>query len=103
MNRLLVGVALGAALVYFFDSERGDARRQSVSDWARQYVNEDTVQQARQATQATVQQAKSLSGQVTDQVNQIRSGRRSSTTTGANGVNSATLNNSSATSTSAKL
>ncbi|HEX8995668.1 MAG TPA: YtxH domain-containing protein [Ktedonobacterales bacterium] len=88
MNRILLGAAIGAALVYYLDNERGEARRMRASNWISQYVNSDTMEQARQATQATVQQAKSLTGQVTDQVNQLRSGRRSTTTTGASLSNS---------------
>ncbi len=76
MNRLLLGVAIGAALVYFFDSEQGESRRTRASSWMSQYVNADTVEQARQATQATVQQARSLTEQVSSQVSQLRTGRR---------------------------
>jgi len=83
MNRIFIGAAIGAALVYFLDSERGEARRTQFSNWATQYVNGDTVQQARQAGQATIQQAKSLTGQVGDQVNQLRSGRRSGGNSGS--------------------
>lgn len=89
MNRFLLGIAAGAALVYFFDAEHGENRRMKASNWVSQYVNADTMQQARQATQATMQQARqatqstmqqarSLTGQMSDQVNQLRSGRRSS-------------------------
>ena len=78
MNRFLLGIAAGAALVYFFDAEHGESRRMKASNWVGQYVNADTMQQARQATQSTVQQARSLTGQMSDQVNQLRSGRRSS-------------------------
>lgn len=88
MNRLLLGAAIGGALVYFFDNERGEARRMRASNWISQYVNSDTMEQAKQATQATVQQARSLTGQVSDQVNQLRSGRRSTTTTATSGSNS---------------
>ncbi len=87
MNRVLLGVAIGAALMYFFDTERGEARRIRAAEWTRQYINADTITQARQATQqatqATVRQAKSLSGQVSDQVNQMRASRRSSVSTSA--------------------
>lgn len=89
MNRILLGAAIGGALVYFFDNERGEARRMRASNWVSQYVNSDTMDQARQATQATVQQARSLTGQVSDQVNQLRSGRRS-TATSATSVNNST-------------
>lgn len=89
MNRFLLGAAIGGALVYFFDNERGESRRLRASNWISQYVNSDTMEQAKQATQATVQQARSLTGQVSDQVNQIRSGRRSTTST-ATSVNNST-------------
>lgn len=88
MNRFLVGAAIGGALVYFFDNERGEARRMRASNWVSQYVNSDTMEQAKQATQATVQQARSLTGQVSDQVNQLRSGRRSTSATTASVNNS---------------
>lgn len=81
MNRLFLGVAIGAALTYYLDSERGETRRARATNWLSQYVNSDTMEQARHATQATVQQARSLTGQVSDQVSQLRSGRR----TGTNG------------------
>lgn len=77
MNRMLLGAAIGAALVYFLDSEHGEARRQRASSWVSQYVNSDTIDQARQAGQATVEQARSLTNQVGNQVSQLRSGRRS--------------------------
>jgi len=90
MNRFLLGVATGAALIYFFDSERGELRRTKASNWISQYVNADTMEQARHATQSTMeqarhatqstmQQARSLTGQVSEQVNQMRSSRRSTT------------------------
>jgi hypothetical protein len=85
MNRLLLGAAIGAALVYYLDSERGESRRARATNWLSQYVNSDTMEQARQATQGAVQQARSLSGQVSGQVSQMRSGRR----TGTNGPVSA--------------
>ncbi len=88
MNRFLLGAAIGAAIVYFFDVERGEARRTQVSDWAGQYVNSDTMDQARQAGQATMQQARSLGNQVGSQVNQLRSGRRTSTDGAASANNS---------------
>ncbi|HET9111344.1 MAG TPA: YtxH domain-containing protein [Ktedonobacterales bacterium] len=80
MNRMLLGAAIGAALVYFFDVERGEMRRQRASNWASQYVNSDTMDQARQAGQATMEQARALTNQVSNQVSQLRSGRKSSTT-----------------------
>lgn len=80
MNRLLLGAAIGAALVYFFDVERGETRRQRAGNWASQYINSDTMDQARQAGQATMDQARALTNQVSNQVNQLRAGRKSSTT-----------------------
>jgi gas vesicle protein len=103
MNRLLLGVAVGAALVYFFDSERGETRRMKASNWISQYVNADTVEQAReqarQATHSTMQQARSLTGQVSEQVSQLRSGRRA-TTPASN--NASTANNATKTPASAQ-
>jgi hypothetical protein len=87
MNRILLGAALGAALVYFLDIERGEARRTRASDWASQYINSDTMDQARQAGQATIQQARSLTNQVGNQVNQLRAGRRSSSNSGVSANN----------------
>lgn len=80
MLRFLLGVSVGAALVYFLDVERGADRRTQASSWARQYVNADTIEQARQTT---VNQARSLgqqisqqAGAVGDRVSQYRSSRR---------------------------
>ena len=90
MNRILLGAAIGAALVYFLDAEHGEARRTRASDWASQYINSDTMDQARQAGQATIQQARSLTNQVGAQVNQIRTGRKTTTTTGVTSANDST-------------
>lgn len=110
MNRFLWGIATGAALIYFFDSERGETRRMKASNWISQYVNADTMEQARHATQttmeqarhatqSTMQQARSLTGQVSEQVSQLRSSRRSATpATGA----SAASNNATKTPASAQ-
>lgn len=81
MNRFLMGIGMGAALAYFYDQQRGEARRARLGEWVNQYFNSDTMEQARQATQATIGQARNLTGQVSDQVNQIRAGRRPATTT----------------------
>ncbi|HEX8732568.1 MAG TPA: YtxH domain-containing protein [Ktedonobacterales bacterium] len=78
MNRFLIGAAIGAALVYFLDVERGAARRERASNWISQYVNADTMDQARQATRATAQRAQTVKGQITEQVNQLRASRRAS-------------------------
>jgi gas vesicle protein len=80
MFRFLVGVGVGAAIVYFLDAERGEARRTRTNAWVRQYVNPDTIEQARQTT---VKQARSISQQVSqqagavgDRVSQYRASRR---------------------------
>jgi gas vesicle protein len=78
MNRFLIGAAIGAALVYFLDIEHGEERRLRASNWVSQYVNADTMEQARQATRATAQRAQTVKGQITEQVNQLRSNRRAS-------------------------
>lgn len=90
MNRILLGAAIGAALVYFLDVERGEARRNRASDWASQYINSDTMDQARQAGQATIQQARSLTNQVSSQVNSMRSGRKTSPSTSVTSANDST-------------
>jgi hypothetical protein len=81
MNRFLWGAAIGAALLYYLDAERGESRRMRASNWISQYVNADTMEQARSTTRSTVEQARALKGQVTDQVNQLRSNRRSGSAT----------------------
>jgi hypothetical protein len=96
MNRILLGAAIGAALVYFLDVERGAARRQRASDFASQYVNADTMDQARQAGRSTMNQARSLTNSVTNsvgsQVSQLRNRRSSSGDLAA--TNSSTLTSS---------
>ena len=78
MNRILLGAAIGAALVYFLDVERGESRRQRAADFAGQYINADTMDQAREAGRSTMNQARSLTNSVGSQVSQLRN-RRSST------------------------
>lgn len=80
MFRFLLGMGVGAALVYYLDTERGAARRTKTNAWVRQYVNPDTLEQARQTT---VNQARNLgqqislqAGVVTDKVSQYRSSHR---------------------------
>jgi hypothetical protein len=80
MLRFLLGVGVGAALIYYLDTERGAERRAQVNGWARQYVNSDTIEQARQTTmnqaRALGEQVKQGANQVTDRVSQYRSSRR---------------------------
>jgi hypothetical protein len=82
MFRFLLGVGFGAALVYFLDTERGAARRTQTSAWVRQYVNPDTIEQARQTTLSQArnlgQQISQQAGVVTDKMSQYRSSRRES-------------------------
>lgn len=80
MLRFLLGVGVGAALVYYLDAEHGEARRAKANEWLRQYVNSDTIEQARQTT---VSQARNLGQQigqqasaVGDRVSQYRASRR---------------------------
>jgi hypothetical protein len=82
MFRFLLGVSVGAALVYFLDAERGAERRAQAGSWAQQYVNADTIEQARQTT---VNQARTLGQQVSQRasavsgrVSQYRASRRDS-------------------------
>lgn len=78
--RFLLGIGVGAALVYFLDQERGADRRAQANNWMRQYVNSDTIAQARQTTvnQARTlgQQTSQLAGAVNDRVSQYRADRR---------------------------
>ena len=80
MFRFLLGVSVGAALVYFLDLERGADRRTQASAWARQYVNADTIEQARQTTMTQArslgQQISQQAGAVSDRVSQYRASRR---------------------------
>ena len=78
MNRFLLGAAIGAALVYFLDVEHGAVRRQRASDFASQYINSDTMDQARQAGRSTMNQARSLTNSVSNQVSQLRNRRSTS-------------------------
>ena|SRR5512146_2336897 len=82
MLRFLLGVAFGAALAYFLDTERGAARRAQANSWLREYVNADTIEQARQTTMSQArnlgQQISQQAGVVTDRVNQYRSTRHES-------------------------
>lgn len=80
MFRFLLGVSAGAALVYFLDAEHGAERRAQANAWARQYINPDTMEQARQTTLSQArnlgQQISQQAGAVTDKVNQYRASRR---------------------------
>lgn len=84
MWRFLFGVGVGAALIYYLDVEHGAERRSQANAWARQYVNADTIEQARQTTmsqaRALGQQVKQGASQVGDRVSQYRSSRRTATT-----------------------
>lgn len=80
MFRFLLGIGVGAAIVYFLDAEHGEERRARTNAWVRQYVNSDSIEQARHTT---VQQARNLGQQVSQQaeavsgrVSQYRAGRR---------------------------
>jgi gas vesicle protein len=81
MFRFLIGVACGAALAYYMDAERGSSRRAQTSEWLRQYINSDTIEQARQTTMSQArnlgQQISQQAGVVSDRVNQYRSRRES--------------------------
>ncbi len=93
MNRILLGVVIGAALAYFLDVERGESRRQRAADFAGQYINADTMDQAREAGRSTMNQARSLTNSVTSsvgsQVSQLRNRRSTSGDLAA--TNSSTL------------
>ncbi|HEX9038736.1 MAG TPA: hypothetical protein VF808_17270 [Ktedonobacterales bacterium] len=83
MMRFLIGVGVGAALVYYLDQERGAARRAKANTWMRQYVNQDTMEQARQTTvsqaRAIREQISQQAGAVNDRVAQYRAERRAAT------------------------
>ena len=80
MFRFLLGMGVGAALVYYLDTERGATRRTKTNAWVRQYVNPDTLEQARQTTVSQArnlgQQLSQQAGVVTDRVSQYRSSHR---------------------------
>ena len=84
MFRFLLGVGVGAALVYFFDAEHGAERRTQANEWARQYINSDTIEQARQTTMSQArslgQQLSQQAGVVSERVGQYRASRRDTTT-----------------------
>ncbi len=79
MFRFLLGVGVGAALVYYLDAEHGEERRTQTSAWLQQYINADTIEQARQMTMNRArnlgQQISQQAGSVTDRVSQYRSAR----------------------------
>jgi hypothetical protein len=101
MLRFLLGVGVGAALIYYLDVERGADRRAQANAWARQYVNSDTIEQARQSTmnqaRAISDQVKQGANQVSDRVSQYRTSRRSASTpkeqqpVGVDSLNGATV------------
>ncbi|HEU0027356.1 MAG TPA: hypothetical protein VFQ25_09595 [Ktedonobacterales bacterium] len=80
MFRFLMGITFGAALAYFLDAERGATRRAQANTWLRQYVNADSIEQARQTTMSQArnlgQQLSQQAGAVSGRVNQYRSSRR---------------------------
>lgn len=80
MLRFLLGVSVGAALIYYLDAERGANRRTQANDWMRQYVNSDTISQARQTTmnqaRTLSQQISQQAGAVNDRIGQYRADRR---------------------------
>jgi len=80
MFRFLLGIGVGAALVYYLDTEHGAARRTKTNAWMRQYINPDTLEQARQTTVSQArnlgQQISQQAGVVTDKVSQYRSSHR---------------------------
>ncbi len=82
MFRFLTGIGIGVALIYYLDPERGAERRTKANAWLRQYVNADTIEQARQTTVSQArnlgQQISQQAGAVTDKVNQYRTSRRES-------------------------
>lgn len=82
MFRFLLGVGVGAALAYYLDAEHGAERRTQTSAWVRQYINADTIEQARQMTLNQArnlgQQISQQAGSVTDRVSQYRAARSES-------------------------
>ncbi len=80
MFRFMLGIGVGAALIYYLDPERGAERRTKANTWLRQYVNSETIEQARQTTLSQArnigQQISQQAGSVTDRVNQYRTSRR---------------------------
>ena len=71
MFRFMMGITVGAALAYFLDAERGPTRRAQANAWLRQYVNADSIEQARQTTMS---QARNLGQQISQQAGAV-SGR----------------------------
>lgn len=97
MFRFMMGITVGAALAYFLDAERGPTRRAQANTWLRQYVNADSIEQARQTTMSQArnlgQQISQQAGAVSGRVNQYRSRRGTAQETASEverAVNSAT-------------
>jgi len=63
MKRLLLFMAAGAALAYFFDPDNGPARRTRANAWLQENMNGDTWQQMRSNVTS---QAQNLGQKVND-------------------------------------
>ena len=92
MKRLLLFMAAGAALAYFFDPDNGPARRNRANAWLQENMNGDTWQQMR-ANVTT--QAQNL-GQRVNELRSTAQNSLSSISSGArSGSNSSNSSNSS--------
>jgi len=84
MKRTLMAALIGGALVYFFDPENGQKRRDQAMDWFANLMEQspDKLQGIRQAT---TDQWQGLSSNVSQRMNQFRSGTTSGTNSGTSG------------------